>query len=574
MIFVVVVCIAIKMCTAQSSHFDVGGLYLELWDGAATLKQLNMSANGGTWGKANNFSFVRNDNVPRPGCHNLGDISMRVQPATSKLTDGFAFYSSSSASAGQVAPALPAGGNVLASNDLSPLMNMTAPALQGKANPFFPTLPLHVTRSYERATNKGFVMRFNLTNTHKEAIRLGGLGVSMPAAGQQNGIEESVWNDPHIGADHGWVEWARVVVDEQVLLATPSHEISEARRPTASFEGWRAVMENTCGNDVWEMTWHSEAWAADWAQSQQWPYNKMADFLTKTGMWPEPKTPWPAWHGDQTVPITDSNGVAAPWNPPTSLVLAPGESTSFAVHLFPAAKGPRTRDAALAEAGSAVVHAVPGYVVTPEMKTATLFVQPPKGATVKAVAVTNSGLLTASLKGPAAPDSPFEAIAVQGKSRGRVSLAVTMSDDTVLTVHYQVLPALSTQVSRVGQHWANDAWLPRDYPDPFGRGASVMPWDKETKSHVLDDSRAYDVGLSDDAGGGNPLGFGIKVAYAPVQDEVTRLDDYIKWTLYGVKPDTAKPPLKSLQIRYDEPGMEGQADGIRMTMYYYYQADY
>ena len=84
--------------------------------------------------------------------------------------------------------------------------------------------------------------------------------------------------------------------------------------------------------------------------------------------------------------------------------------------------------------------------------------------------------------------------------------------------------------------------------------------------------RAYDVGLSDDAGGGNPLGFAMKVGHAPVQAEVTRLDDYIKWTLYGVKPDTALPPLKSLQIRYGEPGMEGAADGIRMTMYYYNNA--
>jgi hypothetical protein len=98
-----------------------------------------------------------------------------------------------------------------------------------------------------------------------------------------------------------------------------------------------------------------------------------------------------------------------------------------------------------------------------------------------------------------------------------------------------------------------------------------MPWDRENKQHVLDDSRAYDVGLSDDAGGGNPLGFAMKVGHAPVQEEVTRLDDYIKWTLYGVKPDTAKPPLKSLQIRYDDPtDPEGHdADGIRMTMYYY-----
>jgi hypothetical protein len=30
--------------------------------------------------------------------------------------------------------------------------------------------------------------------------------------------------------------------------------------------------------------------------------------------------------------------------------------------------------------------------------------------------------------------------------------------------------------------------------------------------------------------------------------QVTAKDDYIKWTLTGVKPDTAKPPLRSLQV--------------------------
>ena len=97
-----------------------------------------------------------------------------------------------------------------------------------------------------------------------------------------------------------------------------------------------------------------------------------------------------------------------------------------------------------------------------------------------------------------------------------------------------------------------------------------MPYDRETREHVLDDSRAYDVGLSDDAGGGNPLGFAMKVGHAPVQQEVTRLDDYIKWTLFGVKTDTAKPPYKSLQIRPEdvEAGADPSTlDGIRMTMY-------
>ena len=51
---------------------------------------------------------------------------------------------------------------------------------------------------------------------------------------------------------------------------------------------------------------------------------------------------------------------------------------------------------------------------------------------------------------------------------------------------------------QVTKHWSEVAWLPKDYPDPFGRGASVMPWDREDGRHRLNDGRAYDVGLSDD----------------------------------------------------------------------------
>jgi hypothetical protein len=107
-----------------------------------------------------------------------------------------------------------------------------------------------------------------------------------------------------------------------------------------------------------------------------------------------------------------------------------------------------------------------------------------------------------------------------------------------------------------------------------------MPYDRSDRAHVLDDSRGYDVGLSDDAGGGNPLGFAIKTAYSPNQFHVSRLDDYVRWTLFGVKTDTAKFPYKSLQIRPEDcvrfpNGSEvqgsqcGHEDGIRMTLYYY-----
>ena len=34
------------------------------------------------------------------------------------------------------------------------------------------------------------------------------------------------------------------------------------------------------------------------------------------------RSPWPSWHGHETVPITDFNGMAQPWNTPTAAVLA------------------------------------------------------------------------------------------------------------------------------------------------------------------------------------------------------------------------------------------------------------
>ena len=48
----------------------------------------------------------------------------------------------------------------------------------------------------------------------------------------------------------------------------------------------------------------------------------------------------------------------------------------------------------------------------------------------------------------------------------------------------------AAQVSRVSEHYVHDAWLPREFVDPFGRSASMMPWDRETKTHILNDARA------------------------------------------------------------------------------------
>ena len=238
--------------------------------------------------------------------------------------------------------------------------------------------------------------------------------------------------------------------------------------------------------------------------------------LNATGTWPNPKSAWPGWHGHDTVPITDFSGIAQPWNSPTARTLAPGASISVAVQLLLAKAGPRTRDDALAAAGKATMHAVPGYVVTSELTTAALFVTPPAGTTVTAVASSDTSVLIATLQQQQQQQEEQEeeqqqpgkrfggvfgtvkigiAAAANSSAGGRARVSVTFSDGTIAAAHYAVppSPSFAAQVNAVGEHWAHDAWLPRDFVDPFGRSASVMPWDRENREHVLDDSRAYDV---------------------------------------------------------------------------------
>ena len=153
--------------------------------------------------------------------------------------------------------------------------------------------------------------------------------------------------DPHIGGDHGFVEWVRVVVDEQTLMAT-------AEGAGSGMEGWRPLLEG-CGGDDWEWTVHTKAWADEWKENKQFPFLQMDPALANarspidnSTLWAKPHlSPWPSWHGHQTVPITDSAGIAAPWNVPTSGLLPKGGSKTYAVRLTMAAGNPRTRNDAL-----------------------------------------------------------------------------------------------------------------------------------------------------------------------------------------------------------------------------------
>ena len=251
----------------------------------------------------------------------------------------------------------------------------------------------------------------------------------------------------------------------------------------------------------------------------------------------DPETPWPTADGKRAMPrlAASGGGAARPWVDPTTLLLRPGETSSIALRLQLAEAGPRTRDAALAKMGSAVLRAVPGYVLSPHLP-GTLFVQPPAGASVSTARAdppsgADTATLDATLRAPL--PSGFAPVRLTAAGYGEVRLRVGFSDGSEALAHYYVLPPFERQVAALGAHLADVAWLPREYPDPFGRSASVMPWDRsicpysgEPCGHVLNDARAYDAGLSDDAGGGNPLCLAAKVRAAPTAHEASRVDEY------------------------------------------------
>lgn len=114
-------------------QFDFAGLHLELATGSGTVQSLNKSVlAGGVWNKTNNFSFVGNAaNAPRMGQQMLGDINIRVAPASPSgkgegaMGTPWAIFDSafgSKASWGDIKKVSAANKNVVVSHDITAVL--------------------------------------------------------------------------------------------------------------------------------------------------------------------------------------------------------------------------------------------------------------------------------------------------------------------------------------------------------------------------------------------------------------------------------------------------------------------
>ncbi len=348
------------------------------------------------------------------------------------------------------------------------------------------SIPLQVIRSWEK-DGESIILRFALTNHSALPVELGALGIPMVFNNNFNGKSldkahaESVFFDPCIGADAGWLQVVRLHGEGRVLLVIP-----EGKTP---FEAWRPLTDDPL--------------------PPGYTYEGLHEWMVHTAAYAE--TEWKN---------------AEQWNRPTSKVIKPGETVSYGVR-FLLADSLRDIESALVAAGRPVAVGIPGYVV-PEDVNARLFIK--YGKKVREVKPAPDGAIEISDLG--INHRGWHEYELQGRKRGRVRLTITYEDGLEQTISYKIIRPESEVVAAYGRFLTTEQWFDEEN-DPFGRAPSVITYDYEKREQVRQDRRVWVAGLSDEAGAGSWLGAIMKQLIMPDPGEIRKMEDFVQRTLWG-----------------------------------------
>ena len=348
------------------------------------------------------------------------------------------------------------------------------------------SIPIRVVRYWEK-DGASLVLRFALTNKSDAPVEIGALGIPMVFNNNSNGKSldqahaQSVFFDPYIGADAGYLQVVRLDGEGKALVAVPFGK--------TPFEAWRPLTDDPLpagytyeGLHEWMI--HTKSYAEnDWKDAEQ-------------------------------------------WNNPTSKILAPGETVSYGVK-FLLAGSVRDIENTLASAGRPVAVGIPGYVV-PEDVNAKLFIRYDKP--VKTMKVEPAGAL--DIKDAGTNAKGWRQYDVNGETWGRARLTITYDDGLEQTVNYKIIEPESQVVASYGNFLTTEQWF-NDENDPFGRAPSVITYDYEKKAQVKQDRRVWVAGLSDEAGAGSWLGAIMKQLIMPDPEEIKKMEDFVNQTLWG-----------------------------------------
>lgn len=428
------------------------------------------------------FDFTPGDRLverSRDGYYHLGDLDLRVR------RQGAAEWTSySTAQLRKPVATLRVSSPVLASADLTP----TLPA----------DVPLKVTRTW-LVDEKKLVLRFELTNTTSEPVEIGALGLPMVFNNILSGrsLDEaharSVFYDPYIGRDAGYLQVVRLSGQGPVLLVVPDG--------ATPFEAWKPILT---------------------PPRESGPTPPIFTDPTPRGVTFEGFFDWMA-HSRAFAEHEWAR--AEPWNPPTSVTLAPGASRTYGVR-FLLADAIRTIEATLVAHDRPVAVGLPGYIL-PQDLDGRLYLD--YARSVRSIDVEPAGALTFTPM-PSTP-SGWTAYAVGGRAWGRARATITYDDGLVQTVHYRVIKPAAEAVADLGRFLTTRQWFV-DPDDPFRRSPSVMSYDREEDRIVTQDSRVWIAGLGDEGGSAWVSG-AIKQIGQPDPAEIAKYQEFVDKVVWG-----------------------------------------
>ena len=431
---------------------------------------------------AGDFDFTPGDLLverSQDGYFHLGDITLRLRKGNSGEWRNY-----STAAARTPVTALPTSSDVLASADLTPTLPVN--------------IPLQITRTWALEAGK-LVLRFTLNNKTQEPVQVGALGIPMIFNNVLNerSLDEAhakcSFYDPYIGEDAGYLQVTRLSGHGPVLLVVPDGRTPfEAYNPILDRPGRFGAppifMDPTPRGITFEGFY-------EWmAHSQAYAENEWKDV-------PE-------------------------WNQPTSLTLAPGESKTYGVR-FLLADSIRNIEKTLAENGRPVAVGIPGYILPMDID-ARLFLK--SRTSVKALSVKPEGAIM--VRKDRATAGGWQSYSLKGQKWGRARVAVTYTDGSVQAINYFVTKPAAEVVADMGHFLTTKQWF-TDSSDPFHRGPSVVTYDRELNQIVLQDSRVWIAGLSDEGGAGSWLAVIMKELGRPNKEEIERFEQFIDGVVWG-----------------------------------------
>jgi len=451
---------------------------------------------------ADGFDFTPGDLLvsrSQNGYFHLGDLTLRLR------AEGSSDWANYSTAASRVpVHVLPSSGNVLASSDLAP----TLPA----------DIPLQITRTWAVENGK-LTLHFLIKNKSDKPVQIGALGIPMIFNNVLNdrSLEQAhaicSFYDPYVGEDAGYLQVTRLNGHGPALIVIP-----EGKTP---FEAYNPILDR------------KGPWGAKPVFTDPTPRG-----ITFEGFY--------EWMVHSQAYAENEWRNAQPWNLPTSLTLKPGESKSYGLQ-FVLSDSIRHIETTLSENHRPVAVGIPGYVL-PEDIEGRLFLK--YSEPVTSLKVEPAGAMDIR------EDSPIRdgqrAYTLRAKSWGRSRLTVTYADGTKQVIQYFVIKPSTQAVSDMGRFLTTRQWF-SDANDPFHRAPSAITYDREVNQMVLQDSRVWIAGLSDEGGAGSWLAAVMKEFVQPDKDELVKIQQFIDNVLWG-----------QLQSK-DGP----HAYGVRKSLFYY-----